>query len=196
MNIIKIKTKTESKITQYVNEKNNEEDLLENRKTYIDNDFLDGKSCYELFNIEYQHHIKYGNIFKVSNITNYINRMKIIYAYIAHKKYRAGIDYNNISNEEKLLLNSSIVNVIKYLTYESVEDYLELYNIKELKELCYLNHIPDYYVVNKKYKGNWALCYKKSISFSKVVFCYYFYSRLQSKLYRQKDILSIIYTFI
>ena len=170
--------------------------IVKNIKIYIDNDYLDGKYCYELFNIEYQHHIKYGNILKVNNITNYMNRMKIIYGYIAHKKFRAGIDYNNISNEEKLLLNTSIVNVIKYLTYESVEDYLQLYNIKELKQLCYLNHIPDYYVVNKKYKGNWALCYKKSISFSKEVFCYYFYSRLNSKLYGQKDILRVIYSFV
>jgi hypothetical protein len=164
---------------------------------YIDYDFLEGLECHYLLDkeVDFQY-LRYGGCFQVHSIHTSPNRMKIIYAYIAENKFNKGIDYNTISNEEKLILNKTIINTIKYLTYKDVQDYLELYSLKELKKLCYLNHIPDSYIVNKKYKGNWALSYKRCIPFSKEVFCYHFYNNHNSKLYGNKDILKIIYNYI
>lgn len=169
----------------------------EQKSRYIDHALLEGKECYHLYNNEKDiQYLIHGGNFQVFYIYNSKNRHKIRNAHIALLKFNRGITYNDISHEEKLILNKQIINTIKYLTYRKVQYYLDSYSLNELKILCYLNHIPENYIINKKYKGNWALAYKLSISFSKEVFCHYFYNNTKSKLYGHKDVLRIIHEFI
>lgn len=92
----------------------------------------------------------------------------------------------SIPKELLCILSDTVIELIKQEEQKNIPQLYFSYTLKELKTMCYKNHV--HYVGNKKYKINWIQAYIRCKSWGFNVFA------LRNTL--NEDIVRYIYTFL
>lgn len=95
-------------------------------------------------------------------------------------------DIQSIPRALSCILSDTIIDLIHHEEQKNIPQVYFSYTLKELKTLCYKNHV--HYVGNKKYKINWIKAYIRCKSWGFNVFA------LRNTL--NEDTVRYIYTFL